>query len=125
MKNIKIFRLTSGEIIIARIVEVDGKPINPAKGIDQSVTLINTHTFKAQSPFVLVAQQNGLTIIPLIAWAAPPKEPLAVFNGNNVAVDLVMDDYHKELVEGYIKSTSRIEIVQSLAGNVVPGNFPR
>lgn len=120
MKSVRIFKLITGEMVIARLVSVDGQSIS-----DMTETAINaiklreSREFVVQSPALIVVNgQNKIFPIPMQPWVPPTELPSAAFAGSSIIMEPDMGELcHEPFKNMYFRSTSKIELA---TGGAVP-----
>jgi hypothetical protein len=99
MKSIRIFKLTTGETIIAKTNLREGEALT------DKVTLKN--------PAILAPTPNGLGIIPMFPWCRPEQEPSTVLDSKFVMFEPLDYEPHNGLITEYFNSVSKISIASS------------
>lgn len=106
MKNIEIFRLATGEIVIGKLVGAVS-----VHGI-QEIPLNMDDEFEFETPLVIVQTQHGLAAAPFVPWVAPTSTSKVRFASG--AISAIIDKSGAdELINMYIRSTSRIAVANT------------
>lgn len=93
METVKIFRVTTGELIIATVDEFD-----------------TTKHVVAKSPMAVVPNQQGLGLAPIVPWAPPPKVPTVTFSPGSIVS--VIEDNSEEIIAHYSQLVGRIVLAR-------------
>ena len=104
---VKIFKLVSGELIVAR---VDNAPHD----------LRSAFSFKAASPMILQMTHQGYGFAPMFPWCDPKSGVEATFYGETVCMVVNEDDgHHADFIRTYNEITSVVSLATDLS-NIRP-----
>lgn len=108
MKTLEIFRLATGELVIAKCVGAVTE-----HGLDDSTPLNMTDEFEFETPLVLVhTPQGGLAAAPFVPWVAPTLTGKVRFAAGAISA-LIDKTGADELLNMYLRATSRIEVASA------------
>lgn len=105
--NVRIFKLISGELIIAKVE-------------DAPFDLRSAYSFTAVSPMILQMTHQGYGFAPVFPWCDPKSGAKATFYGETVCMATDdSDKQHDEFIRSYHEITSVVSL-DTTVGNIRP-----
>ena len=102
-KTVEIFKLVSGELIIAQVDNAGGD-------------LRRKPTFTAFSPMIVQITHQGYGLVPMFVWCDPKAGAKATFYGETVCmVADASEPQHAEFVKSYNKLVSVVSLDTTFA----------
>jgi len=102
--NIRIFKLITGEMVIARV--------ELPKGADD---LRSAYSFTAITPLLFHMGPNGYGFVPMFPWCDTKRGAKATIYGETVCAVADDSSEHSEIIQQYTEATSSVTLATSLS----------